>query len=1352
MRLLKPIFFLLFLMAAFCSYGDIPRFNIKNLGVRDGLTNEYVLDIAEDGHGFIWIATDGGLYRFDGKSFLMFSTRNTELTSNSINCLYYDEEKDEMWFSSKLGLYILNCASLNIEHAKAKRLPDEVKLYNVNSIKRSRDKSFWLVNRHEDIVNYNPATGEVRTYNAANTDGLGDSFYDVEEDGAGNLLIANSINGLSSLNLATGKVRHFLHDENTANSLPGNIVECIHRDRTGRIWVGTNKGLALYDASSGSFRSFRHRNADANSLAGDHVYAISEMKDGHLWVACDVGGISIVNPMDSAIFNGDDLKFFNLLPDNSDDGNSLISPNVRPIFQDKFGNVWIGHYGSGLDFISHGARIFSSLSLGERLPGHQPRIAKSLLSNSDGTVWAGCEGEIILIKGRTIEKVFSLPTQSAVTAITRHEDKILLGLYEDGMLEFDPLSGNSRRLEMPLKKTTVHSILHLRDHRALIGTEQGLYLYDGGTISKLNNVPNPVKHLNIYSLATDRDGRIWVGTYGDGVFVFDYTFRLLDHVASSDRLVSNAIKHVYCDSRGWMWIAGQDGLTCMKDPHNFQGWVFYNYENGLDDIHTRAVHEDLWGHIWVSTNNGLSRWNKLTDRIENYDYHQGLPRSSFTDRSVAINNLGELYFSSLNGICIFNPKDVDIEQSTLSVVVAEIQLMGDLSNDGRIIPFPGDGKALKLPYEDNSFTIHFTMPDYSLLHSVEYAYQMEGIDDTWTPIKNNNQVTFRNLQPGEYKFSVRTRQRDQEWSESIVTTVRIVITPPLWLTWWAKLLYVILFLAAIVLGVRFYLNRMRLRNSLELERRKSASEQELNNERLRFFTNITHELRTPLTLIIGPLEDLVSDKTLDEAHRSQVSLIHKSSVRLLNLINQILEFRKTQTQNRQLSVSYGKPSTVVKELGIRFKELNRNDSVSLDIEVDDSVGECYYDPDIVNIIISNLLSNAFKYTKEGRIVLAMTDKHDAEGDWVEISVSDTGYGIARDALPYVFDRYYQAKGKHQASGTGIGLALAKSLAELHHGRLTVESVEGKGSIFRFDIPLAETYPDAVHNQATTPVQHDKRSDIEEATSQESDARLSVLIVEDNEDIRKYVSDTLGDSYRIITAQDGKEGLDKAREYMPDVIVSDIMMPVMDGIELCRAVKSSIATSHIPVILLTAKDSLHDKEEGYDSGADSYLTKPFSAKLLQRRIENLIESRRRLAAFFAGASVAKAEKDEDITIGEQSEPMVLSKLDEEFLTKFRKLVDENIANDSLDMGFIQDKMNMSHSTFYRKIKALTGISGNEYVRKIRLNHASRMLSNGYSVSETAYSCGFNDIVYFRKCFKNEFGVSPSQYSKSGSENT
>lgn len=819
--------------------------------------------------------------------------------------------------------------------------------------------------------------------------------------------------------------------------------------------------------------------------------------------------------------------------------------------------------------------------------------------------------------------------------------------------------------------------------------------------------------------------------------MFDEDDKKLYNFTTDHSFPSNAVNYMMEDSRKRILVATREGIIIFKDVSQPNVFVSFGAKEGLENTQVRAIQEDHDGYIWISTNGGISRLDEKNKRFYNYNYHDGIPMGDFMDGSTCITPDGTLFFGSQNGACYFNPRELSSPREVSPVTITQFFIYNKQteSRDTRL-PVPISNRIVELPYNQNTFNISFNVLDYTQSSQVEFSYMLEGLENAWYSTQGDNQVTFRNIPHGNYVFKVKTRFRNQEWNEN-AAQLTVVIAPPLWLTWYAKLGYVILFIFALYALLRFYKRKLDLESSLEVERKQSLNKQELNEERLRFYTNITHELRTPLTLILGPLEDLLSDATLSPKHANKISIIHDSATRLLNLINRILEFRKTETQNRKLSVAKGDLGQLVQEVGLRYKELNPNNKVNYHIHIETEDTEIFYDADMITIILDNLMSNAAKYTSEGDITLSLRSVEENQIKYTEISVSDTGHGIDAEALPHIFDRYYQAKSKYQASGSGIGLALVKGLSELHEGILKVESAVDTGTTFTLRLLTENTYPNAIH------AQHDmekKPIDAEETTITDTPTENHpiVLVVEDNADIREYIRSSFTDIYEVITAKDGKEGWELAQARIPNIIVSDIMMPVMDGIELCKRIKEDMRTSHIPVILLTAKDSLQDKEEGYASGADSYLTKPFSAKLLHSRINNLLETRKKIASLLALT---------DTQPKQESAVSSLNKLDNEFLQKITQIIEENLEMEKMDIAFIADKMCMSHSTLYRKIKGLTDMSANEFIRKVKMRKGVELLMSGqYTISEIAYMIGFSSVAYFRQCFKDEYGMSPSDYVK------
>jgi signal transduction histidine kinase/DNA-binding response OmpR family regulator/streptogramin lyase len=1329
LKMMHRLLPLLFLLPA---GGFAQPYTFKHLGLENGLSNNYVKDITQDGQGCIWVATESGLNQFDGQSFVVYKENNSGLVSNALNALLYDREENTLWIGTqRSGISLFDCTTRQF---KNHTMENGLITNDVTHLSPAADGGIWITHYHVGINYYDRKTRRFSLFKE-----LPSHNWCAVDDGDNHLYIGHNEDGLSLLDIKNGTTRNFRHDPANPRSLPGNNVYTVCIDRKKNIWVGTSHGLALFNPQAGEFIRFRHEPTNAHSLNADYVYSIKEMKDGTLWIATDAGGVSILNLQNTLFMNPEKVQFRNI----------TASGNVRCLFQDGFDNIWLGNHGSGLDFIGNVQPAFRLLSYSAVQEGKlEDKRAWGVCVDGERRLWMGGENELAVARDFKATRIFDLSNR-LLESHTRvynmkcdRQNRLWLGLYRD-ILTFNPRNGRLERVVLDSSNIKeLCTFFEDVDGKMWIGTDVGLYSCMEGVISKEDAINDQLSDKTVYSILRDWQGKLWVGTFGNGIFIFDKNNKVVVELNDETGFCSNAINHLHIDSQGGVWAATRDGVGYFNDSNHPDRFELYDEKQGLADRHARAIQEDKEGNIWLSTDNGISCWNRRARNFDNYDYRDGIPMENFIIGSACIAPDGTLYFGSQGGVCYFDPGEIAAERRVAPVQIIECKVFDKQakSREEELLISPGDG-VLDVPYNQNSFRITFSVPDYSQSGQAEYAYLIEGLENAWRDIHGENQVIFRNIPHGEYTFKVKARLRNQPWDETNIAALSIHVHPPLWLAWYAELFYALLLGAGVYAASRFYKHKLRLENSLELARKESHSKQELNDERLRFYTNITHELRTPLTLILGPMEDLLNDRELPVTYKKKINIIHDSAMRLLNLLNQILEFRKTETQNRKLTVCRENLGSLVTEIGLRYKEMNRNEKVNFHVNIETRATELFFDAEMITTILNNLLSNAVKYTPEGEIRLTLRDVNENEREYVEIEVADTGYGIEPQALPHVFDRYYQARDKHQASGTGIGLAIVKALTDLHEGIIRVESTPGKGTTFRFLIARENTYPNALHKEVGRPPGVERAG---EEREEEADGHPLVLVVEDNDDIRDYIVTSFTPNYKVITAPEGKTGLEAARKHIPDIIVSDIMMPVMDGMELCRAVKEDVRTSHVPVILLTAKDTIQDKEEGYESGADSYLTKPFSAKLLQSRIHNLLESRKKLARQIA------AYTKEPLPANGQK-PVTLSKLDDEFLARLTAIIEQNLSMEKMDITFLTGKMKMSHSTFYRKVKGLTGISANEFIRKIRLKNSLQILLTGsHNVSEAAYMAGFNDLQYFRECFKEEYGISPSEYLKNARE--
>lgn len=1322
----------------------------KNLGLKEGLSNGFVNDMIIDGQGFIWAATESGLTRIAGTKCTIFKNNNSNIDNDGIVGLYYNKESNSIWILFKNGhIDVFDCKTQQFIHFTQK-IPKK----SVADIKGAADGGIWIAYYDGTIQHYTPKNQKFSTISNKRLPNIKNGIRSITDDGNDHLYIGLRIEGLYVYNLRTQKTKYFRHNPNDPQSLPGDNVRSICIDHAKNIWVGTNLGLGLLDPFTGKFKVFKHIANNPASLAGDNIHQIIEMNDRTLWIASDIGGISVLdlnlykNPLT------EELKFSQITKENS----GLSSNNNRRIIQDSFGNIWIANYSMGIDFIAKSAASINTL----QYMGKALEEVTGLYCDHQGNLWIGQDNLMSLYQNGKLMQTWNFSSylsNSSSSIYVFEEDKkgnIWCGTSDNGVLKFNPHAHSFTRINYA-QNLDVHALCENAQGKMWVGTEAGIFSVENDKINKEQELnrqmgKNPTI---IYSIKEDNYGQIWIGTLDRGVFVFSKQMKLIVHLTEKNLLATNTINHIIKDADGGIWMATMRGLAYVQNP--LQPGTIKNYDEryGIKDSHIRAISQDKQGNIWVSMFSGIACLNIHKQRFYNYDYESGIPTSNFVEASAVTTPDGTIYFGSPGGICFFNPQQLTEPKAVSPIQIINCERVGKLSDQfaSRLIS-PNNEGIICLSHDDNTFKINFTIKDFSQEGNVEYSYMMKGLDDQWYETEGDNEVTFRNLKPGDYTFIIRAKLKNQDWEDASTAEMKVVVNPPLWLTWWAKLCYVLLIMGILGYFFRSYQKQLLLRNSLVQEKWESKQRQQVNEERLRFFTNITHELRTPLTLILGPLEDLMEDKEIAERVHHKIGCIHASAERLLNLINDILEFRKTQTQNRKLTVAKANLGAFVREIGVRFKDLNQNSRLNIRLNIQTGVPELYFDSEVINTVINNLMSNAIKYTPEGSITLSLTMP---ENNTVAIAVEDTGYGIDKDALPHICDRYYQENGNHQASGTGIGLALVKSLATLHQAELTVESEKGRGSKFTFSLKADRTYPEALHKDDNQDLATAENAEENETTSKEPTEyiRPLLLIVEDNADIRLYIEESLHEDYRIIQACNGREGMEQAFSKVPDIIVSDIMMPEMDGIKMTHILKEDIRTSHIPIILLTAKTSINDQEEGYDSGADSYLTKPFSAKLLHSRIRNILSGRRRLADYIVQKNISQFETsaDEQQTsqkaTEEKEDAMTcqISNLDKKFLEKLNKLIENHISTDDLDMAFMTDKMAMSHSTFYRKVKALTGMSANEYIKKAKLRHSMTLLKKGeYSIAEVAILAGFNNLGNFRESFKREFGKSPSEILK------
>jgi len=1213
--------------------------SVKKLGIEQGLSNNYVVSITQDKQGFLWFATEEGLNKFDGTRFITYYKNdlphnNQGITGNELNRVYADSKRPIIWIATQRdGLNAYNYDEQTFTaYQHNPENPHSLITNDVTDISPStqNDDGLWVSTYYRGIEYLNINNGQFTHYNRSTVPSLpSNQTWTVLDGGDNNLYIGHVGSGFSIFSLKDKSVKNFQNETGNPTSLPGNDVFCIIKDANGNIWLGTNNGLALYNAANDNFITFRNNKNDKYATLCSRILSIRQLKDNRLWIASELNGIAILNLKQGMFLSPEELSIEYI--QEGDDSRSLSNASARCIFQDSFDNIWIGTWGGGINFISSKPPLFTTLSYSP-IPNNENslnnKVASSLCMDRQGRVWIGTDGGgINVFEGEKRIAIYrkesgDIPSNFILASLQDSKGNLWFGSYQGGISYYDSQNKRFRSISlMGQSNLDVRTIYEDAQHNIWVGYSGGIVVLNPLTMKIIQhyNTDNSELHSDfIRSIAQDEKGRFWIGTFGDGLGIYTPNLQKIKTFTQRDGFCSNTINQIIQDKQKRMWIGTGEGLVCFLSTDELN-YKTYQRKDGLINTNICAITEDKKGNIWFSNNKGISCYVTNKGCFYNYDHSDDVPAGSFSSSCVTQSKNGQIYFGSINGVCCFNPDITMNEQPAPAAVVTEMKILGRLSNleNNDMIINLSKGQNVELSHAQNSFGLTFNVQNYSLVNQVEYVYMLKGLENSWYTVNENNSVTFRNIPPGKYEFLIKARIHNQKWPEE-ATSLTIRINPPLWLTWWAKLIYILVSISITYLILHAYKKKLDLESLYTLEKKNHEQEQELNQERLRFYTNITHELRTPLTLILGPLEDMQKEASLPAKQAQKLSVIHQSALRLLNLINQILEFRKTETQNKKLCVSKGNIAPLIYEIGLKYKELNQNTKIDFRIQIEKEEMFLFFDKEIITIVLDNLISNAIKYTEQGCVTLSLHQTMRNEVAYTEIKVSDTGYGISAEALPHIFDRYYQESSKHQASGTGIGLALVKNLVTLHEGEIRAESIQNEGSTFYISLLTDNIYPNALHADSTEPVQEEMNQNTELEYSQEATLDTSkpiLLIVEDNEEIQKYIVESFTDSFEVITANNGEEGKQQALSRIPDIVVSDIMMPVMDGITLCKQLKDDVRTSHIPIILLTAKDSLQDKEEGYEVGADSYLTKPFSASLLRSRINNLLDSRKKLVAQF-----------------------------------------------------------------------------------------------------------------------------------------
>ncbi len=1368
MKQLLPI---LLLLGSLLSHlhAQEKNINLIALSTKDGLSSNTVNTVLKDKYGWVWVGTDDGLARFDGTNFTIYRhhpNRRGSIKANEILSLHedkkgtlwigtsggsvgrYDRKRDQFeHFPTAPGEHNINnnvirsiisdytgkiwighfngVTLLDPETDKTSALPI-ARNSPVTTVKspplclfEDSHKKMWLGTTN-GVYKYDPKDKSlhfvnlpVRKYGTQ----YPESINVILEDLDGALWIGTS-KGLYRSKKEEADFKIYPLNENPANGQRNLAVNAIGLDST-KLWIGTSEGLEIIDLITGSETSYRKDNRNIHSLTAKQIKCITIDKQGIYWIGTVGGGL---NKYDR------NLNLFNYVKNNPFDNKGLQDPIVKCFVENPNGTIFVGTEGSGLSLFNPTTKLFTRIPIPSRR--------------------GGPNGEIDVLELKT-----------------SRTGKILIGTYGDGLISLDPRTNTFKKVlagtnPAELNANEIFSITCLKNGEIWTGTNgYGINILNAQLQVIKRFTPNPVLPndsllpLNGYirEMLEDKDGDIWVGTHGGGIARYNpdsQRFTIYNNTNSG--LPNNKIQTLWEDPEGniWMGTFGSGVVRYSKKNNSFQA---YSEKEGLQNSMAYELIGDDKGMIWVSTNTGISSIDPVTNTITNYNHYNGIQQNNFVRGSGLKLSTGEIYFGGKEGFNYFNPADLIINRNIPAVVLTELRISNlsvDPSEDGPITDHISVAEEINLAYKQN-FALDFVALNYTSPQQNRYAYQLDGFDKSWNEVGNNTTASYTNLDPGTYTFRVKASNNDGIWNET-GRTIKVIVHPPFWRSAYAYILYFLLIAGSLFYSRYTSIQKWKRKFAMEQERVKAEQEKrevermlELDRLKIKFLTNLSHEFRTPISLILGPVETLLQ-KESNSGLFKQLQLVKHNARRLLNLVNQLLDFRKMEEQELKLNPTEGNLVPFVEEISQAFKDLAERKKIGFSYT--GLIDKLYtqFDHDKLERILFNILSNAFKFTNKGGSVhmsLAWSNKTTADQPWVEISITDTGIGIPAEQKEKIFDLFFQ----HPTSaailnqGTGIGLSITKEFVKMHGGLIEVESLQGKGTSFSIHLPLLPLESPIEESEQMEPeYSEDQQPVIESAKpAQYQKTGLlelpSLLLVEDNDDFRFYLKDNLRLHYKVFEAVNGKEGWQKALTHHPQLIVSDISMPEMDGIQLCQKLKADKRTQHIPIILLTALTGEDDQLTGLKTGANDYITKPFNFELLNAKIKNLLVLNDTLKLTYSKQIKALAP---DIEI---------QSADEKLLQTILKYLDENLNNSQLSVEELSKQIGMSRSSLYTKLLELTGQTPVEFIRSIKLEKAAVLLEKSdMNIAEIAYSVGFSTPNYFAKSFKTKFNMLPSEY--------
>ncbi len=1327
-------------------------------GTQEGLSFGIVNGIVQDNSGFMWFATGDGLNRFDGISFRTFRfdpANPYSLPGNYIQGVYQDKQ-GQLWVTSRKGLLKFDAAHerFYLQKLQANNPNGE----DISAVTAGSQGFLWISSSLHGFFRYNPATQQSINYRQSNVKGLrSNTILSTLEDSQGLVWVGTHINGLSVFALQNNKLlsKNIQH----AELLHNNRINAVYEAHDHNVWIAASDGLFYYNRRQNAF----HKITFTPSTKPKTQVFLSLLEDAqqHLLVGVQDGGLyQLAIPSEAEASTPQNLQPVN------DNKGPVTQRSVQCLYADKDRNIWVGTYGNGVLMLDKSPQRFILFQQKNTNTEGFTRYY-GMTADYEGFLWLGTDGDGIYkttLEGKVLKhytasnRAGSLSDNAIITAFQDSRHNLWFGSYADGLFLYDRKKDafihfkHDALRKNSLAANDVRVIFEDDQHRIWIGTNGGglsLFQPANNDFVNYNTQSNNFPANDVRAITQDTQGNLWVGTYGMGLYQFNpkegyYTAHL------RETLSSGVILALAFQPKGTLWIGTQENGLVAYHTQN-RTFSSYNEKTGLASNTILAINTHTLPHLWVSTNSGISKIDLRNQQIYNFDRKDGLQGGQFNDGSTLYEpRSGYMVFGGTEGWNIFKPSGIKPLTYRPSVLIMGVQLFGkEVNTDGTqakdFIPFDNQHpqNPIELQPHQAVFSIQYGAIHYSYPDENVFAYKLEGLDNDWNYVGKQKSATYRYLDPGTYTFKVKVANKDKRWFETYAS-IEVVILPPWYKTWWAYTLY----LCAVGVLIYFYQQykqkQAALAYQVKIAKIEADKEKELHEKKISFFTHISHEFRTPLTLIINPIKEMLYAEVQD---LNSLHIVYRNAKRLLSLVDQLLLFRKADAESDDLKLAKLSIKTCAEEVFLCFTHQAKEKNIHYEFRCENDQLEIYGDREKIEIALFNLLSNALKFTPKDGSVALLIEESKTE---VLIHVKDSGAGIAPEVGDKLFQMFYQVKNT-TAGGFGIGLYLTRTFINYHKGTLRYSSQLGKGTTFTIrllkgfaHLNIEHLMPaEEVHSDILAELKEEPRLQLpenalvpqQELTDDLYAEQHTMVIIDDNEQIRQYLKQIFKAKFKLYEADNGEKGLALVTELLPDIVICDIMMQGLNGIEVCTEIKQNTQLSHIPIILLTASTSSEIKLKGIEVGADDYISKPFEKDILMARVNGILKSRNDLQKYFFN----------EVTL--QAHNLKISPEYKQFLDQCIMVVEQYLIDPEFNVSMLATEIGMSSSSLYNRIKSICGQSPNEFIRFIRLRKAAEMLiTTDSTISETAYQVGMNDSKYFREQFFKLFGMNPSAYVK------